>query len=100
MYNLADRQNDELIDMLAEEGVACVPFLPLGGFSQLESSTLSTVAARLEATSMSVALAWLLQRSSSIRLIPGTSSVTHWRENVTGAGRNLSGEELAERVTA
>ena len=96
MYNLAYRQDDELIDMLAEEGIAYVPFFPLGGFSPLQSSALSTVAARLDATPMSVALAWLLQRSPNILLIPGTSSTEHLRENVAGAGLSLSDEELAE----
>ena len=75
MYNLAYRHDDKLIDELAEEGIAYVPFFPLGGFSPLQSSALSTVAARLDATPMSVALAWLLQRSPNILLIPGTSSV-------------------------
>jgi pyridoxine 4-dehydrogenase len=96
MYNLAYRQDDELIDMLAEEGIAYVPFFPLGGFSPLQSSELSTVATRLNATPMSVALAWLLQRSPNILLIPGTSSTAHLRENVAGAGLSLSDEELAE----
>jgi len=96
MYNLAYRQDDELIDMLAEEGIAYVPFFPLGGFSPLQSSALSTVAARLDATPMAVALAWLLQRSPNILLIPGTSSTEHLRENVAGAGLSLSDEELAE----
>ncbi|WP_424528884.1 aldo/keto reductase family oxidoreductase [Sphaerisporangium viridialbum] len=96
MYNLAYRQDDELIDELAEEGIAYVPFFPLGGFSPLQSSALSTVAARLDATPMSVALAWLLHRSPNILLIPGTSSVAHLRENVAGAGLSLSNEELAE----
>jgi aryl-alcohol dehydrogenase-like predicted oxidoreductase len=96
MYNLAYRQDDELIDMLAEQGIAYVPFFPLGGFSPLQSSALSTVAARLDATSMSVALAWLLQRSPNILLIPGTSSAAHLRENIAGAGLSLSDEDLAE----
>lgn len=96
MYNLAYRQDDELIDRLAEEGIAYVPFFPLGGFSPLQSSALSAVAARLGATPMSVALAWLLQRSPNILLIPGTSSVAHLRENVTGAGLSLPDEELTE----
>jgi aryl-alcohol dehydrogenase-like predicted oxidoreductase len=74
MYNLADRRDDELIDALAAQGVAYVPFFPLGGFSPLQSSALSAVAARLEATPMAVALAWLLHRSPNILLIPGTSS--------------------------
>ncbi|GAA5197355.1 aldo/keto reductase family oxidoreductase [Rugosimonospora acidiphila] len=96
MYNLAHRQDDELIDALAEEGIAYVPFFPLGGFSPLQSSTLSAVAARLEATPMSVALAWLLQRSPNILLIPGTSSTAHLRENVAGAGLSLSTDDLTE----
>ncbi|GAA2205941.1 aldo/keto reductase family oxidoreductase [Nonomuraea monospora] len=96
MYNLAFRQDDELIDELAEQGVAYVPFFPLGGFSPLQSSALSAVAGRLGATPMSVALAWLLRRSPNILLIPGTSSVAHLRENAAGAGLSLSDEELAE----
>jgi pyridoxine 4-dehydrogenase len=96
MYNLAYRQDDELIDMLAGQGIAYVPYFPLGGFSPLQSSALSAVAARLEATPMSVALAWLLQRSPNILLIPGTSSVAHLRGNITGAALALSGDDLAE----
>ncbi|WTO11806.1 aldo/keto reductase family oxidoreductase [Micromonospora sp. NBC_00617] len=96
MYNLAFRQDDELIDMLAEQGVAYVPYFPLGGFSPLQSAALSAVAARLATTPMSVALAWLLRRSPNILLIPGTSSVAHLRENVAGAGLSLSDEDLAE----
>ena len=96
MYNLAYRQDDKLIDLLAEEGIAYVPFFPLGGFSPLQSATLSTVAARVDATPMSVALAWLLRRSPNILLIPGTSSPAHLRENVAGAGLALSDEERAE----
>jgi pyridoxine 4-dehydrogenase len=96
MYNLAYRQDDTLIDMLAEQGIAYVPFFPLGGFSPLQSAELSAVAGRLDATPMSVALAWLLQRSPNILLIPGTSSAAHLRENVAGAGLSLSGKELAE----
>jgi pyridoxine 4-dehydrogenase len=96
MYNLAHRRDDELIDVLAEEGIAYVPFFPLGGFSPLQSSALSAVAARLEATPMSVALAWLLQRSPNILLIPGTSSTAHLRENVAGAGLSLSAADLTE----
>jgi pyridoxine 4-dehydrogenase len=96
MYNLAYRQDDKLIDMLAEEGIAYVPFFPLGGFSPLQSAALSNVAARLDATPMSVALAWLLQRSPNILLIPGTSSAAHLRENVAGAGLSLSDKEVAE----
>jgi len=96
LYNLAHRQDDQLIDELAEQGIAYVPFFPLGGFSPLQSSALSAVAARLNATPMSVALAWLLQRSPNILLIPGTSSVAHLRENIAGAGLALSAEDLAE----
>ena len=96
MYNLAYRQDDELIDDLAAQGIAYVPFFPLGGFTPLQSTALAAVSARLDATPMSVALAWLLQRSPNILLIPGTSSVAHLRENVIGAGLSLSEEELAE----
>ncbi|MEV0197906.1 aldo/keto reductase family oxidoreductase [Nonomuraea sp. NPDC050691] len=96
MYNLAHRQDDGLIDELAEQGIAYVPFFPLGGFSPLQSSALTAVASRLDATPMSVALAWLLQRSPNILLIPGTSSVAHLRENIAGAGLSLSDEDLAE----
>jgi aryl-alcohol dehydrogenase-like predicted oxidoreductase len=96
MYNLAYRHDDKMIDELAEEGIAYVPFFPLGGFSPLQSSALSTVAARLDATPMSVALAWLLQRSPNILLIPGTSSAAHLRENLAGAGLPLSDDDLAE----
>jgi aryl-alcohol dehydrogenase-like predicted oxidoreductase len=96
MYNLAYRQDDELIDTLADEDIAYVPFFPLGGYSPLQSAALSAVAARLGATPMSVALAWLLQRSPNILLIPGTSSAAHLRENVAGAGLSLSDDELAE----
>ena len=96
LYNLAYRQDDELIDELAGQGVAYVPFFPLGGFSPLQSSALSAVATRLDASPMSVALAWLLRRSPNILLIPGTSSVAHLRENVAGAALSLSGDDLAE----
>ncbi|UQU64720.1 aldo/keto reductase family oxidoreductase [Couchioplanes caeruleus] len=96
LYNLAYRQDDELIDRLAAERIAYVPFFPLGGFSPLQSAALSAVAARLDASPMSVALAWLMQRSPNILLIPGTSKVAHLRENVAGAGLVLSGDDLAE----
>ncbi|OKI05403.1 oxidoreductase [Streptomyces sp. CB02923] len=96
MYNLAYRQDDELIDDLAAKNIAYVPFFPLGGFTPLQSSALTAVATRRDATPMSVALAWLLRRSPNILLIPGTSSVAHLRENVAGAGLPLSDEELAE----
>jgi aryl-alcohol dehydrogenase-like predicted oxidoreductase len=96
LYNLARRGDDELIDFLAGEGIAYVPYFPLGGFSPLQSEKLSAVAERNGATPMSVALAWLLRRSQNILLIPGTSSVAHLRENVAGAGLELSAEDLAE----
>ncbi|GGP65623.1 aldo/keto reductase family oxidoreductase [Saccharothrix coeruleofusca] len=96
MYNLAHRHDDELIDRLADEGVAYVPFFPLGGFTPLQSDALSSVAARLGSTPMSVALAWLLRRSPNILLIAGTSSVAHLRENIAGAAVQLSDEDIAE----
>jgi pyridoxine 4-dehydrogenase len=95
-YNIAHRQDDSLIDSLAEQGIAYVPYFPLGGFSPLQSDTLSSVAARLDTTPMAVALAWLLQRSPNILLIPGTSSVAHLRENVAGAGLQLPGDAMKE----
>ena len=95
-YNLAHRTDDDLIDSLAAQGIAYVPYFPLGGFSPLQSGTLKSVAARLDASPMGVALAWLLQRSPNILLIPGTSSVAHLRENVVGAGVTLSEDDLAE----
>ena len=95
-YNIANRDDDSLIDSLAEQGIAYVPYFPLGGFTPLQSDTLSHVAARLETTPMAVALAWLLQRSPNILLIPGTSSNEHLRENVAGAGLQLSDEVLDE----
>ena len=94
--NIANRQDDPLIDSLAEQGIAFVPYFPLGGFSPLQSDTLAGVAARLETTPMAVALAWLLQRSPNIQLIPGTSSVQHLRENVAGAGLHLPEDALEE----
>src|SRR6202030_191610 len=84
-YNIANRQDDSLIDDLAQQGIAYVPYFPLGGFSPLQSDTLSSVAAGLDTNPMTVALAWLLQRSPNILLIPGTSSVEHLRENVKAA---------------
>jgi len=95
-YNVAHRVDDDLVDSLAAQGIAYVPYFPLGGFSPLQSDTLQAVAARLHATPMSVALAWLLQRSPNILLIPGTSSVAHLRENVAGAALTLPTDELAE----
>lgn len=94
MYNLAHRQDDALIDDLAAAGIAYVPFFPLGGFSPLQSASLSAVAAQLEATPMQVALAWLLRRSPNILLIPGTSSVSHLRENLAAAQLDLSGDVM------
>jgi len=88
-YNIAHRQDDALIDQLAADGIAYVPFFPLGGFSPLQSSTLSDVAANLGATPMQVALAWLLRRSPNILLIPGTSSLDHLRENLAAADLEL-----------
>ena len=96
LYNLAHRHDDDLIDDLAAEGIAYVPFFPLGGFTPLQSSALTAVATRLDATPMSVALAWLLRRSPNILLIPGTSSVAHLRENIAGAGLTLSDEDVTE----
>jgi aryl-alcohol dehydrogenase-like predicted oxidoreductase len=96
LYNIANRADDALIDSLATQGIAYVPYFPLGGFTPLQSGALEAVAARLQATPMSVALAWLLQRSANILLIPGTSSVAHLRENVAGAGLSLPEAELAE----
>jgi aryl-alcohol dehydrogenase-like predicted oxidoreductase len=95
LYNLAHRDDDDLVDSLATQGIAYVPYFPLGGFSPLQSEELSAVAKRLDATPMAVALAWLLQRSPNILLIPGTSSVAHLRENVVGAGLVLPDDELA-----
>src|SRR5437588_10236979 len=95
-YNIANRQDDSLIDSLAEQGIGYVPFFPLGGFTPLQSDTLSSVAARLDSTPMSVALAWLRQRSPNVLLIPGTSSVKHLRENVAGAGLQLSDDALGK----
>jgi aryl-alcohol dehydrogenase-like predicted oxidoreductase len=95
-YNLAYRTDDALIDDLARQGIAYVPFFPLGGFTPLQSSTLSDVAARLGATPMQVALAWLLHRSPNILLIPGTSSLAHLRENLSAGRLLLSPQTLAQ----
>jgi aryl-alcohol dehydrogenase-like predicted oxidoreductase len=95
-YNLAHRDDDPLIDALAAEGVAYTPFFPLGGFTPLQSSTLDRAAAALGATPMQLALAWLLQRSPNILLIPGTSSVGHLRENLAAASLSIPPEVLAE----
>ena len=95
-YNIAHRQDDSLIDSLAKQGIAYVPYFPLGGFSPLQSDTLSSVAPRLDTNPMTVALAWLLQRSPNILLIPGTSSVEHLRENVKAASLHLPPETMAK----
>jgi aryl-alcohol dehydrogenase-like predicted oxidoreductase len=95
-YNLAHREDDDLIDDLARDGTAYAPFFPLGGFTPLQSSTLSEVAARLGATPMQIALAWLLRRAPNILLIPGTSSVAHLRENLTAAEVVLPDDEVKE----
>jgi pyridoxine 4-dehydrogenase len=93
-YNLAHREDDALIDDLAQAGIAYVPFFPLGGFTPLQSSALSDVASRLGATPMQVALAWLLRRSPNLLLIPGTSSVAHLQENLLAADIVLSDEDM------
>jgi pyridoxine 4-dehydrogenase len=95
-YNVAHRKDDALIDDLAAQGIAYVPFFPLGGFTPLQSSALDTAAASLQATPMQVALAWLLQRSPSILLIPGTSSVGHLRENLKAATLQIPAQVLAD----
>ncbi|WP_175883889.1 aldo/keto reductase family oxidoreductase [Burkholderia sp. BCC0044] len=95
-YNIAHRGDDALIDTLARDGIAYVPYFPLGGFSPLQSSTLSGVAARIGATPMQVALAWLLRRAPNLLLIPGTSSVAHLRENLAAADLDLPADALAE----
>jgi aryl-alcohol dehydrogenase-like predicted oxidoreductase len=95
-YNLAHREDDDFIDDLAAQGIAYVPFFPLGGFTPLQSSTLSNVASRLGATPLQVALAWLLHRSPNMLLIPGTSSIAHLRENLAVGDLSLSAETLAD----
>lgn len=95
-YNLAHRRDDALIDALARDGIAYVPFFPLGGFSPLQSKALSDVSARLGVTPIQVALAWLLRRSPNILLIPGTSSVAHLRENLAAGDLVLSDDDMAE----
>jgi pyridoxine 4-dehydrogenase len=94
-YNVAHRTDDAFIDDLAKQGIAYVPFFPLGGFTPLQSSALDTAAASLGATPMQLALAWLLQRSRNILLIPGTSSVEHLRENLSAAALQISSEIIA-----
>jgi pyridoxine 4-dehydrogenase len=96
LYNIARRGDDALVDLTARQGIAFVPYFPLGGFSPLQSDTIEAVAKRLDATPMATALAWLLQRSSNMLLIPGTSSVAHLRENVAGAALELPADATAE----
>ncbi|GHA58131.1 oxidoreductase [Streptomyces tauricus] len=96
LYNLANRQDDALVERCAAEGIAFAPFFPLGGFSPLQSQILTDVAARLGASPQQVALAWLLQRSPSIVLIPGTSSRAHLRENIAATTLALPPEEITE----
>jgi aryl-alcohol dehydrogenase-like predicted oxidoreductase len=98
-YNLVHRDDDDLIDWLAEQGIAYTPFFPLGGFSPLQSEELAGIAAELDATPMQVALAWLLQRSPNILLIPGTSSLGHLRENLAAAELELS-DDVIRRLNA
>jgi pyridoxine 4-dehydrogenase len=95
MYNVAHREDDALIDELARAGIAYVPFFPLGGFTPLQSTELNEVATLLGATSMQVALAWLIQRAPNILLIPGTSSLEHLRENLAATSLKLPGDALA-----
>ena len=95
MYNLAFRHDDDLIDLLAADGIAYVPFFPLGGFTPLQSAALTDVADRRGVTPMAVALAWLLQRSANMLLIPGTSSVAHLIDNQHGAAVDLTADDLA-----
>jgi pyridoxine 4-dehydrogenase len=95
-YNLVHRRDDPMIDALAREGIAYVPYFPLGGFTPLQSAALETVARRLEASPMQVALAWLLARSPNVLLIPGTSSVAHLEENLAAAALVLGPRELEE----
>ena len=92
LYNLAHRSDDALVQELARDGIAYVPFFPLGGFTPLQSAALSDVAKELGATPMQVALAWLLQRAPNILLIPGTSSAEHLRQNIAAAGLELPGD--------
>ncbi len=95
-YNIAQRSDDPLVDLTAGQGIAYVPYFPLGGFTPLQSDTLRAVATRLGVTPMAVALAWLKRRSPNILLIPGTSSVAHLRENVASASLSLPADVIAE----
>jgi len=96
LYNIARRDDDALVDLTARQGIAYVPYFPLGGFTPLQSGALQAVADRLGATPMAVALAWLLRRSPNILLIPGTSSVAHLRENVASAALALPADAAAD----
>jgi len=96
MYNIARQDDDDLVDLTARQGIAFVPYFPLGGFTPVQSGALNAVAERLGATPLAVALAWLLRRSPNMLLIPGTSSVAHLRENVAGAGLDLPAEVIGE----
>lgn len=96
MYNIVHRADDALVDTLADQGIAYVPFFPLGGFSPVQSERLNDIAAGLGATPLQVALAWLLQRSPNILLIPGTSSLGHLKENLEAASLQLSAETVAQ----
>ncbi|HEX5344391.1 MAG TPA: aldo/keto reductase, partial [Duganella sp.] len=98
-YNLVHRADDALVDVLAQQGIAYVPFFPLGGFSPLQSSILAEVAAELQATPMQTALAWLLQRSPNILLIPGTSSLAHLRQNLA-AGKLVLPADAVRRLNS
>jgi aryl-alcohol dehydrogenase-like predicted oxidoreductase len=99
LYNLANRQDDALVERCAAQNIAFTPFFPLGGFSPLQSQTLTDVAARLDASPQQVALAWLLQRSATIALIPGTSSRAHLRQNIAAADLTLPADAVAELDT-
>ncbi|MFD9324718.1 oxidoreductase [Streptomyces sp. NPDC060065] len=99
LYNLANRQDDALVERCAAQNIAFTPFFPLGGFSPLQSQTLTDVAARLDASPQQVALAWLLQRSDTITLIPGTSSRAHLRQNIAAADLTLPADAVAELDT-
>jgi pyridoxine 4-dehydrogenase len=98
-YNVAHRDDDALIESLNHQGIGYVPYFPLGGFSPLQSDALSAVSARLDSSPMTVAIAWLLQRSPNILLIPGTSSRVHLRENIAGASLTLSTDDVAQLDT-
>jgi aryl-alcohol dehydrogenase-like predicted oxidoreductase len=95
-YNVARREDDALVELTARQGIAYVPYFPLGGFTPLQSDVLASVAARLGASPQAVALAWLLRRSPNLLVIPGTSSVAHLRENVASASLALDGATVAE----